>query len=56
MSNKRAGPVPSTIIDLTGPQARVLRAGRITAAQLNEAVPGLVADEAEPEASGTTEG
>ena len=50
------GPVPSTIIDLTGPQARVLRAGRITAAQLNEAVPGLVADEAEPEASGTTEG
>lgn len=48
------GPVPSTIVDLTGSQARILREGRISAAQLNEAVPGLVEDEPEasqPEAS-----
>lgn len=37
-----SGPVPSTIVDLTGEGARVLREGRITARQLNEAVPGLV--------------
>lgn len=42
-AGEMGGPVPSTIVDLTGPQARVLRAGRITAEQLNEAVPGLVA-------------
>ena len=45
------GPVPSTIIDLTGPAARILRRGRVTAEQLNEAVPGLVEVEAGPEAS-----
>jgi len=49
------GPEPSTIIDLTGPRARVLRAGRLSPAQLNEAVPGLVEVEeeapAEPAAS-----
>ena len=51
-----SGPVPSTIVDLTGPRARVLRAGRITAEQLNEAVPDLVdvpaagTDPDEPEA------
>ena len=37
------GNVPSTIVDLTGPQARVLRDGRVSAEQLNEAVPGLIA-------------
>ncbi len=42
-AGEMGGPVPSTIVDLTGRQARVLRAGRITAEQLNEAVPGLVA-------------
>ena len=42
-AGEMGGPVPSTIVDLTGPQARVLRVGRITAEQLNEAVPGLVA-------------
>ncbi len=36
------GNTPSTIVDLIGPQARVLREGRISAAQLNEAVPNLV--------------
>lgn len=37
-----AGPVPSTIVDLSGPQARLLRAGRISVDQLNEVVPGLL--------------
>lgn len=47
------GPVPSTIIDLTGPRARVLREGRISPEQLNEAVPGLVElPAAEPAESG----
>lgn len=36
-----SGPVPSTIVDLTG-QPRVLREGRITAAQLREVLPELV--------------
>lgn len=44
------GPEPSTIVDLTGAQARVLREGRIGVAQLNEAVPGLIEVEDEPEA------
>lgn len=44
------GPVASTIVDLSQDRARVLRAGRITAAQLNEVCPGLVEepDEAAP--------
>ncbi|WP_232547736.1 L-threonylcarbamoyladenylate synthase [Propioniciclava soli] len=50
-----SGPVPSTIVDLTGEQARVLREGRITVADLNNAVPGLIPEPepgaAEPEAS-----
>lgn len=37
------GLVPSTILDLTGVRARILRSGQVTAEQLNEAVPGLVA-------------
>ena len=41
-AGEMAGPVPSTILDLTSAQARILRHGRITAEQLNEAVPGLV--------------
>jgi len=36
-----SGPVPSTIVDLTG-EPRVLRAGRITAAELAVHLPGLV--------------
>lgn len=49
-----SGPVASTIIDLTGAEARVLREGRITTAQLNEVVPGLIPEpepvpEPEPE-------
>lgn len=43
-AGEMGGPVPSTIVDLTGPRARVLREGRITSAQLNEAVPGLIED------------
>lgn len=39
-----SGPVPSTIVDLTGPQARVLRHGRLSVADLNAAVPSLIAD------------
>ena len=44
-----SGPVPSTIVDLTGPRARVLRHGRLSTADLNAAVPGLIAD-ADPDA------
>ena len=40
-----SGPVPSTIVDLTGPRARVLRHGRLSTADLNAAVPGLIADD-----------
>lgn len=47
-------PVPSTIVDLTGSQAHVLREGRITVDQLNEAVPGLIAI-AEPTDEESTE-
>ncbi len=36
-----SGPVPSTIVDLTG-EPRILRAGRITAAELSGYLPGLV--------------
>lgn len=36
-----SGPVPSTIVDLTG-TPRILREGRITAAQLREVLPNLV--------------
>ena len=43
-AGEMGGPVPSTIVDLTGPRVRVLREGRITSAQLNEAVPGLIED------------
>lgn len=42
------GAVPSTIVDLSGGDARVLRAGRITVEELNAAVPGLLAPEPEP--------
>lgn len=41
-AGRMGGPVPSTIVDLTGPRARVLREGRLTPDQLNEAVPGLI--------------
>jgi len=40
-----SGPVPSTIVDLTG-EARILREGRLTLAELTEAVPGLFAGDA----------
>ncbi|MFV0406092.1 MAG: L-threonylcarbamoyladenylate synthase [Propioniciclava sp.] len=43
-----AQPVPSTIVDLTGPHARILRQGRIGPAALDAVVPGLI--ESEPEA------
>ncbi len=36
-----SGPVPSTIVDLTG-EPRILRAGRIAAAELSRYLPGLV--------------
>lgn len=42
-AGEMSGPVPSTIVDLTGPDARVLREGRITAEELNHVVPGLIA-------------
>lgn len=38
-----AGPIPSTIIDLTGP-ARILREGLITREELDAAAPGLLTD------------
>jgi tRNA A37 threonylcarbamoyladenosine synthetase subunit TsaC/SUA5/YrdC len=44
-----AGPVPigepSSIVDLTGPQPRLVRAGAVTAAALQEVVPTLVTAE-----------
>lgn len=40
-----AGPVPSTILDLSGDSPRVLRAGRLSVADLNRAVPGLLVQE-----------
>lgn len=47
------GPVASTIVDLTGARARVLRQGRVSVTQLNAVVPGLIA---EPAASDPAEG
>ena len=45
-----SSPVPSTIVDLTSDVAQVLREGRITIADLNRVVPGLVPEpEPEPE-------
>lgn len=52
-AGEMSGPVPSTIVDLSGPEARILRAGRITASELNAVVPGLIPipdPEPEPEA------
>lgn len=43
-----SGLVPSTIVDLSGPSARILREGRITAGELNDVVPGLIAAAGEP--------
>ncbi len=39
-----SGPVPSTIIDLSGTRPRLLRAGRLTVAEINAVVPGLLED------------
>ncbi|MFV0452864.1 MAG: L-threonylcarbamoyladenylate synthase [Propioniciclava sp.] len=35
-------PIPSTIVDLTGPLAHLLRAGRISVEELNQVIPGLI--------------
>ena len=54
-AGEMSGPVPSTIVDLSGVDARVLRLGRITVDELNAAVPGLLPPpepEPEPTASG----
>ena len=45
-----SGPVPSTIVDLSGPTARILRHGRIDADALNAVVPGLIEIEPAPDA------
>lgn len=37
-----AGPVPSTILDLSGDRAQILRPGRITPVELEAVVPGLL--------------
>ncbi len=60
-----SSPVPSTIVDLSGEVATILREGRLSAADLNAVVPGLIAlpptpqpepeSEPEPEASETPE-
>lgn len=39
------GPVPSTILDLTASGPRLLREGRITAADINAVAPGLLPEE-----------
>lgn len=41
-AGEMTGPVPSTILDLSGDTPRVLRAGRLSVADLNRAVPGLL--------------
>ncbi len=41
-----AGPVPSTIVDLSGPTPRILREGRLSREDLNAVVPGLFGDDA----------
>lgn len=48
-AGEMSGPVPSTIVDLSGADARVLRAGRISADDLNAVVPGLIAATPQPE-------
>ena len=37
-----SGPVPSTILDLSGRAPRLLRTGRLTASDINEVAPGLL--------------
>lgn len=37
-----SGPTPSTIIDLSGSEPELLRAGRLSVEQINDAVPGLL--------------
>lgn len=46
-----SGPVPSTILDLSGESAQLLRAGRLTMAEINEVVPGLLPEVAPDEAT-----
>ena len=43
-AGEASGPVPSTIVDLSGDHPRLLRAGRITIDELNAVVPGLIDD------------
>lgn len=43
-----SGPVPSTILDLSGDAPALLRAGRLGVAEVNAAVPGLLPDGAAP--------
>lgn len=45
-AGRASGPVPSTIVDLSGEKASVLREGRITVADLNAVVPGLIDESA----------
>lgn len=47
-----SGPVPSTILDLSGETPRLLRAGRLSVAEINAVVPGLLAEPEEPSAPG----
>lgn len=44
-AGEASGPVPSTIVDLTG-EPRILREGRLTRTALADAVPGLFGDDA----------
>lgn len=39
-----SGPQPSTILDLSGPEPALLRAGRLGVPELNQIVPGLLPD------------
>jgi tRNA A37 threonylcarbamoyladenosine synthetase subunit TsaC/SUA5/YrdC len=43
-SGPTAGPVPSTIVDVTGPTGRVLRRGAVSLERLNEIVRPLGAE------------
>ena len=43
-----SGPVPSTILDLSGDTPQLLRAGRLSVAEINAVVPGLLEEPVEP--------
>jgi tRNA A37 threonylcarbamoyladenosine synthetase subunit TsaC/SUA5/YrdC len=54
-AGEMSGPVPSTIIDMSGASPRVLRAGRLSVEDMNRAVPGLLAQPEEAQVEEASE-